>query len=87
VYLTVNSGHMPPAAKIRIDLNSPVPAYADWWTPSACCWWMELSLRAAICLRWRRLAMELGITSTVGEAYRTLAEEVGSIYVTAAAPR
>jgi GntR family transcriptional regulator len=67
---------MPPAAKIRIDLNSPVPAYRQ-IVDAVRVLLVDGALSPGSDLpSVRRLAMELGIHfNTVGEAYRTLAEE------------
>jgi GntR family transcriptional regulator len=63
-------------AKIRIDLSSPVPAYRQ-IVDSIRVLLVEGTLSAGTALpSVRRLAMELGVHfNTVGEAYRTLAEE------------
>jgi len=67
---------MPPAAKIRIDLNSPVPAYRQ-IVDALRVLLVEGALPPESDLpSVRRLAMELSVHfNTVGEAYRTLAEE------------
>lgn len=67
---------MPPAARIRIDLNSPVPAYRQ-IVDAVRVLLVEGALPAGSALpSVRRLAMELGVHfNTVGEAYRQLAEE------------
>ena len=67
---------MPPAAKIRIDLNSPVPAYRQ-IVDAVRVLLVEGTLTPGTDLpSVRRLAMELGVHfNTVGEAYRQLAEE------------
>ena len=67
---------MPPSAKIRIDLNSPVPAYRQ-IVDSLRVLLVEGKLPPGSDLpSVRRLAMELGVHfNTVGESYRTLAEE------------
>ena len=67
---------MPPAAKIRIDLNSPVPAYRQ-IVDAVRVLLVEGTLTPGSDLpSVRRLAMELGVHfNTVGEAYRQLAEE------------
>jgi DNA-binding transcriptional regulator YhcF (GntR family) len=61
---------------IRIDLNSPVPAYRQ-IVDALRVLLVELRLPPGSRLpSVRRLAMELGVHfNTVGEAYRTLAEE------------
>ena len=67
---------MPGAAKIRIDLNSPVPAYRQ-IVDATRVLLVEGTLAAGTPLpSVRRLAMELGVHfNTVGEAYRELANE------------
>jgi GntR family transcriptional regulator len=67
---------MPPAAKLRIDLNSPVPAYRQ-IVDSLRVLFVEGALTPGSGLpSVRRMAMELGVHfNTVGEAYRALAEE------------
>lgn len=67
---------MPPTAKIQIDLNSQVPAYRQ-IVDAMRVLLVDGTLPAGSDLpSVRRLAMELGIHfNTVGEAYRTLAEE------------
>ena len=67
---------MPPLAKIRIDLTSQVPAYRQ-IVDELRVLLVEGSLPPGSDLQSvRRLEMELGIHfNTVGEAYRTLAEE------------
>jgi GntR family transcriptional regulator len=67
---------MPPAAKIRIDLNSQVPAYRQ-IVDAVRVLLVDGTLPPGSDLpSVRRLAMELGVHfNTVGEAYRTLAEE------------
>lgn len=67
---------MPPTAKLRIDLNSQVPAYRQ-IIDALRVLLVDGTLAPGSDLpSVRRLAMELGIHfNTVGEAYRTLAEE------------
>lgn len=67
---------MPPDAKIRIDLNSQVPAYRQ-IVDAVRVLLVDGALPPGSDLpSVRRLAMELGIHfNTVGEAYRALAEE------------
>lgn len=67
---------MPPGTKIRIDLNSPVPAYRQ-IVDAIRVLLVERTLTAGVALpSVRRLAMELGVHfNTVGEAYRELANE------------
>jgi DNA-binding transcriptional regulator YhcF (GntR family) len=67
---------MPPAAKIRIDLNSPVPAYRQ-IVDAIRVLLVEGALTPGTPLpSVRRLAMELGVHfNTVAEAYRELAGE------------
>ena len=67
---------MPPPAKIRIDLNSPVPAYRQ-IVDAIRVLLVEGALTPGTPLpSVRRLAMELGVHfNTVGEAYRELADE------------
>ena len=67
---------MPPTAKIRIDLNSAVPAYRQ-IVDAVRVLLVEDALPPGSDLpSVRRLAMELGVHfNTVGEAYRALAEE------------
>ncbi|HUI57836.1 MAG TPA: GntR family transcriptional regulator [Bryobacteraceae bacterium] len=67
---------MPPSAKIRIDLNSQVPAYRQ-IVDAVRVLLVDGTLPPGSDLpSVRRLAMELGVHfNTVGEAYRTLAEE------------
>jgi DNA-binding transcriptional regulator YhcF (GntR family) len=64
------------AAKIRIDLNSPVPAYRQ-IVDAIRVLLVEGTLTAGTALpSVRRLAMELGVHfNTVGEAYRELDNE------------
>ena len=67
---------MPPSAKIRIDLNSQVPAYRQ-IVDAMRVLLVDGTLPPGSDLpSVRRLAMELSVHfNTVGEAYRTLAEE------------
>jgi GntR family transcriptional regulator len=67
---------MPGAAKIRIDLNSMVPAYRQ-IVDAIRVLLVEGTLTPGTALpSVRRLAMELGVHfNTVGESYRELAEE------------
>jgi len=67
---------MPAPARIRIDLNSPVPAYRQ-IVDAVRVLLVEGTLAPGVALpSVRRLAMELGVHfNTVGEAYRVLAEE------------
>jgi len=67
---------MPPGARIRIDLNSPVPAYRQ-IVDAIRVLLVDGTLAPGFSLpSVRRLAMELGVHfNTVGEAYRELAEE------------
>ncbi len=67
---------MPPSAKIRIDLSSTVPAYRQ-IVDALRVLLVEGTLPPGSDLpSVRRLAMELGVHfNTVGEAYRTLADE------------
>jgi GntR family transcriptional regulator len=67
---------MPPGAKIRIDLNSQVPAYRQ-IVDALRVLLVEGTLPPGSDLpSVRRLAMELGVHfNTVGEAYRALADE------------
>src|SRR5690242_5223545 len=67
---------MPGAPKIRIDLDSPIPAYRQ-IVDSIRALLVEGSLSPGADLpSVRRLAMELGVHfNTVGEAYRQLAAE------------
>lgn len=67
---------MPPTARLRIDLNSQVPAYRQ-IVDALRVLLVEGSLPPGSDLpSVRRMAMELGVHfNTVGEAYRTLAEE------------
>ena len=67
---------MPPTARIRIDLKSQVPAYRQ-IVDALRVLLVDGTLPPGSDLpSVRRLAMELGIHfNTVGEAYRTLAEE------------
>ena len=67
---------MPSAAKIRIDLNSPVPAYRQIVDAIRVLLVEGTLLPGTPLPSVRRLAMELGVHfNTVGEAYRELAEE------------
>lgn len=67
---------MPPAAKIRIDLNSQVPAYRQIVDAMRVLLVNGTLAPGSGLPSVRRLAMELGIHfNTVGEAYHTLAEE------------
>jgi len=67
---------MPPAAKIRIDLNSPVPAYRQ-IVDAVRVLLVNGTLPPDTDLpSVRRLAVDLGVHfNTVGEAYRQLADE------------
>jgi len=67
---------VPQPAKIRIDLNSPVPAYRQ-IVDAIRVLLVEGRLAPGTALpSVRRLAMELGVHfNTVGEAYRALADE------------
>lgn len=67
---------MPPALKIRIDLDSPAPAYRQ-IVDAVRVLLVEGALPPGSELpSVRRLAMELGVHfNTVGEAYRQLADE------------
>jgi GntR family transcriptional regulator len=67
---------VPPSAKIRIDLNSTVPVYRQ-IVDALRVLLVEGTLPPGSDLASvRRMAMELGVHfNTVGEAYRTLAEE------------
>jgi GntR family transcriptional regulator len=67
---------MPAPAKIRIDLNSPVPAYRQIVDAIRVFLVEGVLVPGAALPSVRRLAMELGVHfNTVGEAYRTLADE------------
>jgi GntR family transcriptional regulator len=67
---------MPPPAKIRIDLNSPVPAYRQIVDAIRVLLVTGAMVPGADLPSVRRLAMELGVHfNTVGEAYRELAAE------------
>jgi GntR family transcriptional regulator len=67
---------MPPTAKIRIDLKSPIPAYRQIVDAMRVLLVNGTLPPGSGLPSVRRLAMELGIHfNTVGEAYRTLAEE------------
>jgi GntR family transcriptional regulator len=67
---------VPAPAKIRIDLNSPVPAYRQIVDAIRVLLVEGTLLPGAQLPSVRRLAMELGVHfNTVGEAYRTLADE------------
>ena len=67
---------MPPPAKIRIDLNSSVPAYRQIVDALRVLLVDGLLPPGSDLPSVRRLAMELSVHfNTVGEAYRTLAEE------------
>ena len=64
------------SAKIRIDLNSPVPAYRQIVDAIRVLLVEGMVAPGTPLPSVRRLAMELGVHfNTVGEAYRTLAEE------------
>jgi DNA-binding transcriptional regulator YhcF (GntR family) len=67
---------MPAPAKIRIDLNSPVPAYRQIVDAIRVLLVEGVLVPGTPLPSVRRLAMELGVHfNTVGEAYRELAEE------------